>query len=79
MKRFKKCFDRERHNWDFIESYTDVSVVKGWLVCKDCPAATKLITVDVNVDGELISDIIAKEEEAYQTAEDDSRIQSGLN
>ena len=79
MKRFKKCFDRDKHDLQFILDSENVTEVYGWLDCKDCNVSIRISEDVLDINGEAISDIIAEEEEAYQTAEDDSRIQSGLN
>ena len=79
MKRFRKCFDKGKHDWQIEYEFNYIDAVVLNLTCKDCPAITFTIREDIYIDGESISNIIAKEEQDYLIAEDDSRIQSGLN
>ena len=78
MIRFKKCFDRDYHDWVFVDSLSSVSISEGYLHCKDCPAVTFTFLRDAMIDGELIENIIADEDEKTLIDIDNQRIKQGL-
>ena len=79
MKRFKRCFDRGKHDWQIEYEFNYIDAVILNLTCKDCPAIITIKEEDISIDGEVSSDIIANQEQDYLIAENDSRTQSGLN
>ena len=64
----RKCYERDFHRIEFIDSGSDESTVKGYFSCKDCGANTADVGILLSYGEELeyVGNIIAREEEEIE-------------
>lgn len=84
MNRFKKCFNRDHHDWVFENTGSSslkhsVFSAEGYLRCEICPATTNPFIEEAYISGEPIEDIIAEEDEKILLDIDNQRIEQGLD